>query len=265
VLALATREGEGGAAEAVAALEALGAAGFPGPLAASFLAAAVLPPPERGRIADGEAIVSLGTSPLMPWAPRATLFLVAAGDGLWRATPTGPVEAVETLGGEPWGRVALERGEALADPSPAFALFDLAQAALLAAHGQALLDAASEHARTRVQFGRAIGEFQAVAHPLADASMRLAGARTLARAAACAFDAERESTSTHALAAAARASARGAALEAAHVAHQTFGALGITLEGPAFRLSRRIRQLASLPPREGAALGEDTLLAALGW
>jgi alkylation response protein AidB-like acyl-CoA dehydrogenase len=172
---------------------------------------------------------------------------------------------VETLGAEPGGRVAHERGEALTAGPSAFALFDLAQAALLAAHGEALIGAASEHARTRVQFGRPIGEFQAVAHPLADAHVRLAGARTLARAAACAFDADREAPRTRTLAAAARASARGAALEAAHVAHQVFGALGISLEGPVFRLSRRVRQLASLPPREGSAGGEGALLAGVGW
>jgi len=264
VLALTTPEGEGGAAELVAALEALGAAGFPGPLAASFLAVSVLTAAERARIGDGEAIVSVGAPPLMPWAPHASLFLIAERDALWHATPRGPVEPVATLGGEPWGRLQLERGAALGSAPQAFALFDLSQAALLAAHGQSLLDAACDHARTRVQFGRTIGEFQAVAHPLADASMRLAGARTLARAAACAFDEARGATPTRTLAAAARTSARGAALASAHVAHQTFGALGITLEGPAFRWSRRIRQLASQPPREGAGGGDDALLAAVG-
>ena len=40
---------------------------------------------------------------------------------------------------------------------------------------------------------------------------------------------------------------------AAHVAHQVFGAIGITLEGPVFRVSRRLRQLASQPPTDAAA------------
>jgi hypothetical protein len=32
------------------------------------------------------------------------------------------------------------------------------------------------------------------------------------------------------------------------VCHQVFGAIGVTLEGPAFHISRRIRQLASRSP-----------------
>jgi len=265
VLALATPEGDGGAAELVLALDALGSAAFPGPLAATFLAGAVLPPSERTALCAGEVLVSVGAPPLMPWAPQADLFLAVDGTQLWRALPTGDVEAVDTLGGEPWGRVALARSEAL-NPGPrAFALHDLALAAQLAAHGDALLDAATEHARTRVQFGRTLGEFQAVAHPLANARMRLDGARTLARAAACAWDDDADPARTRTWASAARASARGAALEAAHVGHQTFGALGITLEGPAFRLSRRIRQLASQPPGEADSGGRDALLASVGW
>ncbi|MBW1883375.1 MAG: hypothetical protein JRJ58_07605, partial [Deltaproteobacteria bacterium] len=39
----------------------------------------------------------------------------------------------------------------------------------------------------------------------------------------------------------------------AHSCHQIFGALGITLEGPAFHLSRRILQLAALAPGAKAA------------
>ncbi|MGR7003122.1 acyl-CoA dehydrogenase family protein [Yinghuangia aomiensis] len=38
------------------------------------------------------------------------------------------------------------------------------------------LDETVEHARTRVQFGRAIGTFQAVAHPIVDTGLGLAAA-----------------------------------------------------------------------------------------
>ena len=112
------------------------------------------------------------------------------------------------------------------------------------------------HARTRQQFGRAIGEFQAVAHPLADARTRLDATATLARIAAHAWD--ERAGDVRARAAAARLSAARAALEAAHTCHQLFGALGITLEGPVFHVSRRIRQLASQPPSLDAA--RDALL-----
>ena len=64
------------------------------------------------------------------------------------------------------------------------------------------------------------------------------------------------------LAAGARLSAARSAVAAAHVCHQLFGAQGITLEGPVFHVSRRIRQLASQAPGDASARG--VLLARLG-
>jgi alkylation response protein AidB-like acyl-CoA dehydrogenase len=246
VLALATPEGDGGAAELCLACEALGAAVFPGPLCATVLAAQILPDAERRELTAGRAVVSLGAPPLMPFAPIATLFLAVDGDAIRRATPRGEIAPEATLGGEPWGRVALDLGEALPASERAFALHDMAFAAYTAAAGAALVARAAEHARTRRQFGRAIGEFQAVSHPLADCAIRCDAARLLARAAACAVDADEPDAAARA--AAARLSARAAALDAAHTAHQVFGAQGIAVEGPVFHVSRRIRQLASQPP-----------------
>ncbi len=90
--------------------------------------------------------------------------------------------------------------------------------------------------------------------------MRLDSAATLARIAAHAFDTG--APDLRARAAAARLSATRAALDAAHTAHQLFGAQGITVEGPVFQVSRRIRQLASQPPPADAA--RDALLAHWG-
>ncbi len=248
VLALVTPEGDGGACELVAALEPLGRAVFPGPLAHTFLATQLLPAAERAALARGEAIVSVGAPPLLPWAPVAQVFIEVDGARAFRARPAGPIAPVETLGGEPWGRVALERAEELPASEGAFAVYEIALAAYLASAGRGLVEATALHARTRRQFGRAIGEFQAVAHPLAECWIRLSAAETLARAAAFCFDAG--DPGARATAAAARLSARRAALEAASVCHQLFGALGIALEGPVFHVSRRIRQLASQAPAE---------------
>lgn len=261
VLALATPEGEGGALEAVAALESLGRAAFPGPLAATFFATQALPPAERAAVARGDAVVALGTPPLLPFAPVAQVFVAIEGERAWLARPDGPMEPVATLGGEPWGRVALSRVRELGETARAHALHDLALAAYAAAAAQRLVDDTAEHARTRRQFGRAIGEFQAVAHPLADCAMQAAGARGLARAAAFRFD-RGELAPARELAAAARLSAVRAGLATAHASHQLFGAIGITLEGPVFHVSRRLRQLASQPPGDGPA--RAALLAGLG-
>jgi hypothetical protein len=260
VLGCATPEGEGGACEVVVALEVLGRACFPGPLAASFLATQILPARERRRVAAGEALVAVGTPPLVPWAAAADLFIELDGERAWLARPRGAVVPVQTLGAEPWGRVELERGAELGFSARACALSDLALGAYLAGAGKRLVDGAREHARVRRQFGRPIGDFQAVAHPLADCAMRLAAARTLARCAASCFDAGDARLAP--LAAAARLSASRAAVEAASTSHQVFGALGVTLEGPAFFVSRRIRQLVSLPPGEERA--REAVLGPLG-
>jgi alkylation response protein AidB-like acyl-CoA dehydrogenase len=248
VLALATPEGDGGALELVAALEPLGAAVFPGPLPATCLATQLLPKRDRAALRSGEGLVSVGAPPLLPWAPEATVFVEIDGTRAFRARPRGPVTPVDTLGGEPWGRVELERVEDLGDAHRALALHDLALAAYAAAAARRLVDVTAEHARTRRQFGRAIGEFQAVAHPLADCTVRLGSAATLARAAAFEFDRGGTSETVVATAAAARLSATRAGLAAAHTCHQLFGAQGIALEGPVFHVSRRLRQLASQPP-----------------
>ncbi len=256
VFAVATPEGGGGALEIVAAMESLGRAGFPGPLDATFFAREVLPDAEAAAVAKGECVVSLGAPPLWPWGPVADVFLEVDAGGVRRARLREPVEAVETLGGEPWARAGHERGEALAVPARAFALLDAARAAYQAAAGRRLVDDAAEHARTRRQFGRSLGEFQAVSHPLADCAISLAGAASLARGAAFCID--EDAPDARARAAAARLTADRAALRAVAVAHQTFGALGATRDGPAFLRSRRIRQIASLPP--GPDAGREALL-----
>ena len=261
VLAQLTPEAEGGALELVAALEPLGRAAFPGPLAATFFATQVLPEAERREVAAGRAVVSLGTPPLLPWAPCAHVFLELDGATVHRAEPIGEVAPVETLGGEPWGRVELRRVAELPGAARARRVFAVVSAAYLASAGLRLVEDTAEHARTRRQFGRAIGEFQAVSHPLADAWIALDGARGLARAAAWHLDQGGEAQAQR-FAAAALVCARREAVSAAHRCHQLFGAIGITVDGPAWFASRRIRQVAMLPP--GCAEEREALLQHFG-
>ena len=181
---------EAGALELCAAVEALGRAVFPGPLAATCVAVHALPEPERTAVAEGRELVALGESPMhSPVGPdRRPLPWSTQGDRLYRAEPVGPIEALETLGGDPWGRVELRRGELMSTSREALVLGEIVGATYLAAAGRRLLKDAAQHALVRKQFGRSIGEFQAVAHPLADCWMRLDAARGLARQAAWAFD-----------------------------------------------------------------------------
>jgi alkylation response protein AidB-like acyl-CoA dehydrogenase len=260
VLALGTPEGGGGATSIVAAMEQLGLANAPGPLVATFAAGQLVGDAERKAIGAGEVIVSMGEAPLMPWLPVAGLVIELAGDAAYLARVDGEVEPVDTLGGEPWGRGRLERLEELAPVGPALDLANAALAAYLAGAGHRLLSVTAEYAADRVQFRAAIGTFQAVAHPLADSALRLSAARSLARVAADAID--RHDSGATARAACARISATRAALDISYRAHQFFGALGFTIEGPIAGVSSRIRQLSMLAPRSAA--NRDAVLSMHG-
>ncbi len=251
VLAIATPDGVGGALELVAAHEALGRVGFPGPLVATHLAAQLAPERERTGLVSGESLVCVAEGTLLPWAPLADVFLALDGERAWLARPEGALETLDTLGGEPFARGSLVRLQPLTGVPRALALAEVALAAHLAALGHALVERACEHARTRRQFGQAIGDFQAVSHPLAECAIRLAASAALARIAAFAWD--HAQPDAFAAASAARLSAGEAALAAAMTAHQVFGAIGVTLEGPAFHLSRRVRQLVAHAPSLDAA------------
>lgn len=253
----ATPEGEGGALEICAMAEVLGHHVFPGPLVPTYVATQILSEDERLTVMEGHTVVSLGEhsnnkQTLMPFAEQAKIFLLTNGEQLYRADVTGKAEPVATLGGDPWGRITLKAGPAFANSQRALNLGRIVMAAYLAAAGKRMVKDASNYANVRKQFGKALSEFQGLAHPLADCQTNLTAAETLARAAASCFDANDMSTASH-YALGAQVSATRAALKAAYVAHQSFAAIGITLEGPAFHVSRRIRQLASQAPAESAA------------
>ena len=114
---------------------------------------------------------------------------------------------------------------------------------------RALLDAAVEHAKTRVQFGQPIGKFQGVKHRLADMA-----ARTELASAAAAWAAwQPPGSDTAGLGAAiAGAYCSDAYLETALDAIQVHGGMAITWEHHAHRYLRRARADAAVlrTPRE---------------
>jgi alkylation response protein AidB-like acyl-CoA dehydrogenase len=244
LLALAAPGSGTGVLDLVAAVEVLGAALCPGPLASTFFATQLLPTAEREAIASGRITAAVGSPPWFPWGPVAQVWLAIDGARAWRVRPV-EMQSLDTLGGEPWARATVEREADLGDPTRALAIADVTRAAYLVGTGERLIDAAGEHARTRRQFGRTLGEFQAVAHPLASCALSLEAAAGLTRSAARQMD--QEASAGIAASAVARRSANRAALRAAHVAGQVFGAFGMTAEGPVFPAARRIRQLASDP------------------
>jgi alkylation response protein AidB-like acyl-CoA dehydrogenase len=95
---------------------------------------------------------------------------------------------------------------------------------------QRALELAVEHAKTREQFGRPIGAYQAVAHPLADTYIESELARSLAYWAAwCVCEGD---TQAAIACAAAKSYAGDAAVAACERAIQTLGGIGFTWEHP---------------------------------
>ncbi len=245
VLGLGTAAGGGGALEIAASMEQLGTHGAPGPLVGTFVAGALLDPAEMEPVSEGRQLASVGQPPLMPWATRAGVFVEIDSSEAWLSRPAGAPEPVDTTAGEPWGRVELERLRPLGDATAAVALGQTATAAYLAGAAQHLVEIASQYATDRVQFNRPIATFQAISHPLASCSVSVAASRIMARAAACALD--NRDPDAPAAAARARLSATASATASAYQAHQTFGAIGFTIEGPVAHVSLRIRQLSLQP------------------
>jgi len=102
---------------------------------------------------------------------------------------------------------------------------------------QRALDLGVEHAKTRVQFGKPIGTYQAVSHPLAQTYTDVELARSLVYWAAWCVAEEDERAPL--AAAAAKAFATEAAVAACERSIQAHGGIGFTWEHPLHRFYKR--------------------------
>ena len=175
-------------------------------------------------------------------------------------TPEGPcvglidIEGAEfsvnrTLSGEP--QVDIQFNEAPvrelskcvnADISESVeALGALVRSQQIAGAAEAILEKCVRYAGERKQFGRPIGNFQAIQHHLAAMAGEVAGITCTADAASLAFMKQGFQTDAALVAVASakiRAGASGA--EVARIAHQVHGAIGFTQEYDLQRFTRRI-------------------------
>ncbi|NUL06835.1 acyl-CoA dehydrogenase family protein [Streptomyces lunaelactis] len=269
-LHLAEKYGGGGGTvlDLAVVLEETGRAALPGPYLPSVLACAVLARAGRGdlaaALAGGERIAAValgpgtltatgtpdgfrldGTAPPVLGGGQADLLVLETGTG-WlvvdaealtvrvqeSADPTRPTAEVTAHG------VTVPRDRAL-DIDTAL-VRDLACVLFAAeACGTAAwaLHTAAEYAKVREQFGRPIGQFQAVKHLCADMLVRVEQARALAWDAARAVD---EAADVRGLVA---SLAAGAALDAAYSCAkdciQVLGGIGFTWEHDAHLYLRR--------------------------
>ncbi|MGO3326931.1 acyl-CoA dehydrogenase family protein [Gordonia sp. (in: high G+C Gram-positive bacteria)] len=224
-----------GTVEMVAAVERLGYGVLPGPVAETFavVPAALGAGPQLDALLGGTP----ATCALPPVCPRATNPDVATpylitDDGVFDAAPGELLVSVD-----PTRRVAeLSADEPLIERSPLLIersrdLGALATAAQLIGLASAMLDLAADYAKSRKQFGREIGSFQAVKHHLADVAIAIEMARPLVHGAAVGIDGQTPDGTDVARDVSA---AKIAAGDAAHLAYrhglQVLGAIGYTAE-----------------------------------
>ncbi|OIJ97899.1 acyl-CoA dehydrogenase [Streptomyces sp. MUSC 14] len=223
-----------GLPEAVLAFEEAGRALVPGPLIATHLAAARVP-----GAATGETVVAAVDGELVEW-------LAAADRVLGETAGSVPVRSVDPL--TPLHRItgAAPAGDPAADPVAV-----LLTAAEQLGTAARVCELAVQHARTREQFGRPIGAFQAVQHLCADLLVRSEIARVAVYAAAV--------TADPADIAAARLLADEAAVRGARDCLQVHGGMGFTWEADVHLHLKRAWVRAE---RGGGSTQSEELLAA---
>ncbi|MFI0406027.1 acyl-CoA dehydrogenase family protein [Actinomadura sp. 3N508] len=250
-LALTAPESGAGAMDVVAAGDALGQGGCPGPWWQTLLTLDALPAEDAEAAMAGTLVLTAGTATAIPWGATADrIFELGPYDEAgWRVrlVSLGEVrEAWVSLGHEPVVAAELVPAspESLVEPRGAL-LARLGLAAYLSGAGQRVLSDVVAYAGQRTQFRTRIGDFTAVAHPLAEVDAQVRAAMLLTRRAADALDGAGDPRAAEigvhiALRAAARASR-----QAVYQAHQTYGAIGFSLEGPLSWLGQRVAQLAT--------------------
>jgi alkylation response protein AidB-like acyl-CoA dehydrogenase len=192
-------------------------------------------------VAAGDASWTVALGPLIPDLDTATSVAIVGGDTLWELEG-GEREVLATSDEtRPLGVVSGgEAGRELcsSDVLPSLRARSLAILALEAVGvGARVLELSVAYVGEREQFGRRIGTYQAVSHPLASSHAEIELARSLAWWAAwCVAHDEPEAPVA---AAAAKAEAADAAVLACERAIQVHGGIGFTWEHVLHRLYKR--------------------------
>ncbi len=222
--------------------EELGRALYHGPYFSTVaLMLPALPEDLQADVAAGESSWTLAFGPLVPDLDTADNVAIVGGDGIYQLEGAERELLTTTDESRPLGVVrGGDPGRRLAD---AAVLGDIRSRSLAALAiescgvARRALELAIEHASTREQFGRPIGVYQAVSHPLADAYTRLELARSLSLWAAWCIAAGDEQAPV--AAAAAKSYAAEAAVEVCETAIQVHGGIGFTWEHVLHRLYKR--------------------------
>ncbi|MEU1546114.1 acyl-CoA dehydrogenase family protein [Nocardia sp. NPDC005745] len=246
VLGLAVAEQHGGIGaepiDLVVAFQELGRAAVPGPLVetAAAIPALLQALPDQDLaarwlpgFAEGAALGTVAFAPPGPGvaldADTAEVVLLAGENQLSTGNRTGLVRSVDParrLFTVAAAETVAEGDQVRAAAATGFDTGALACAAQLLGAGKALLHASTEYAKQRKQFGKPIGEFQAVKQKLADVLIALDLAEPLLHRAALTMAGTTRSRDVSA----AVIACGDAAYRAARAALQVHGAIGYTAE-----------------------------------
>jgi acyl-CoA dehydrogenase len=198
-----------------------------------------------------------GTLPRVPWGGACThvAFIVGRGAAAQLIVIAREVAGISVtpghnLAGEPRDTLVLEGVmpqavvPASLDADALLTVGAIVRSALMAGAIERTLALTVEYANLRVQFGRAIGKFQAIQQNIAVLATQAAAARAAAEAGSEAIDewlTHDGEALTHSITAmSAKIRTGEAAGQACAIAHQVFGAIGFTEEHELHRFTKRL-------------------------
>jgi alkylation response protein AidB-like acyl-CoA dehydrogenase len=274
-LGLRVPEADGGSglgmAELCALAEKLGSGLAPEPFVPGVMAATLLP---RPAVLDGSKIVLpawqeapdtltpghetiladgkvTGTKLFVPMAGGADAFLVCTGAGMALVDAHAPgvtVELAATQDGGSFGTIRFENAAAEpipGDPADAIEEAVLATAATLLGVMESCFALTLDYLRTRKQFGKPIGSFQALQHRAADLKLQIALSRASIESAAATLDSGASIQARRVAVSRAKARAADAAMLVTRQSIQLHGGIGYTDEYDAGLYLRRVMVLAN--------------------
>ena len=237
-----------GSADAVIVFAELGRCLAPGPLIWTHLAAELVPGAGAGEVVVGgvDALRPGSDLVLVEHLEHLDALLVLRGDGVYRAdpkklsarstgTPLDPFTPISSVD-------ALPAGDRIGDAAAAAKLRlegGALASALLFGIAERTQELATDYAKKRQQFDRAIGSFQAIKHILADCYTRQEIARAAVYASGATLD-DPEVGSADRAVATAKVIAGDAAMKNARACIQVHGGMGYTWEIPAHYYLKRV-------------------------
>lgn len=200
-----------------------------------------------------------GVKTFVPFASASNMLICVAvepDDGGVSLCPVSPnadgvsIETMTSVAGYPQARVMFDDveigvdeilgkvGEGVNALAEALEWAALVQCGEMVGRGRKILEMVIDYAKTRVQFGRPIGAFQAIQHQLADLRVAVDAAELLAYRAACGMAEGRDSSEEIALA---KAAADEMSRMSTVVGHGVFAGISYTVEHDMHLYSARNR------------------------